>query len=395
MPDVSALPGPDLFVNPDAFIHVVDDAWVISNPRVRTHVELTAAGVAALAGNRADAAIAQDTWSGRLRDVTGRDRTRRGIGEQGLVADHSGLRLDAAAPWLGGAALVDLLVARRILINTAAAGLAAAQPLANLLDRERLGTFHQRVGQYLLVDRREREPWRAWQNQKFAADGRTLLDTPYRRVQEPFFDQFFTTERVRGLQVLDFGCGNGYYTAKFAQRGARVVGFDNSAELLAMARANHGGLAGLELVMTPSFEDVIARLAVMGEGSVDLIYLQDTLLLLLQPEAGPPSPALPNLLLALRRVLRHGGTLCAMEPNPVFWLASRHGAPDRPYAVVTEYRHPVFNVAPTLDRVLAVMSAAGFALSELKHPDSLTTDGPDAGYLSEFPLWDFLVFVPV
>jgi TDG/mug DNA glycosylase family protein len=43
----------------------------------------------------------------------------------------------------------------------------------------------------------------------------------------------------RGLPVLDAGCGNGPY---FPHLGASVIGFDASAELLALARRDHAGV---------------------------------------------------------------------------------------------------------------------------------------------------------
>ncbi len=41
---------------------------------------------------------------------------------------------------------------------------------------------------------------------------------------------------VRGLDLLDLGCGNGYLSRRFARAGARVVGIDRSAPTLAFAR---------------------------------------------------------------------------------------------------------------------------------------------------------------
>lgn len=291
--------------------------------------------------------------------------------------------------------LVDLLRARSMLIAEHETGLERARRLSGLLDRECLGSFHERVGQYLLVDKRARESWREWHDQKFSHDGRTLLDSPYRRLQEPFFDQYFSAASVDGLRVLDFGCGNAYFTAKFAQRGAVVTGLDNSSELLEIARANYGGTDRLDLVQTGSFEELLALLQRWEAESYDLIYMQDTLLLLLEPESGSPSSLLPDVMRAFHRLLRPEGSLCAMEPNPTFWLANRYGNETQPYAVVTEYRSPVFNVAPTLDRVLALMARAGFALRAFEHPAA-----PDQGeydqsaYHREFPIWDFLVFIP-
>ena len=94
-------------------------------------------------------------------------------------------------------------------------------------------------------------------------------------------------------------------------------------------------------------------------------------------------------LLKDRCLLRAGGSFCAMEPNPSYWLAGRYGDPAQPYAVVTEYRNPVFNVAPTLDRLLPVMAQAGFALKDLRHPgppSALAHSGPTADAASRMAL---------
>jgi SAM-dependent methyltransferase len=42
---------------------------------------------------------------------------------------------------------------------------------------------------------------------------------------------------VMGEKVLDVGCGDGALTRKIVERGAEVVGVDNSADLVAVARA--------------------------------------------------------------------------------------------------------------------------------------------------------------
>jgi trans-aconitate methyltransferase len=45
-----------------------------------------------------------------------------------------------------------------------------------------------------------------------------------------------------GECILDLGCGTGHLTAQIAEKGARVVGVDSSAEMIATARANYPDL---------------------------------------------------------------------------------------------------------------------------------------------------------
>src|SRR4051812_14309804 len=53
---------------------------------------------------------------------------------------------------------------------------------------------------------------------------------------------------LRGADVLDVGCGGGHFAAFLAGRGARVLGVDVSAEMVALARSRHGGHAEFRTV---------------------------------------------------------------------------------------------------------------------------------------------------
>jgi 2-polyprenyl-3-methyl-5-hydroxy-6-metoxy-1,4-benzoquinol methylase len=44
---------------------------------------------------------------------------------------------------------------------------------------------------------------------------------------------------VRGLAVLDAGCGTGYLSAKLRDRGARVTGVDLAGRMIEIARSDH------------------------------------------------------------------------------------------------------------------------------------------------------------
>lgn len=375
------------FLSTDTLMRYTNAEWIASNPRLRTHVALDDNAVAVVAEGATGWGL--ETWKSRLGSCSGWDRTATAFGVQGLHGDHSGLSAERG-PGVRGPLLLDLLRDRRFLVDDEKTTVEEWRPLTSILDRTNLGTFHQRVGQAMLLDRRSPDTWSAWQEQKYSADGLSLNDGPYQRIQEHFFDEYFTNANVAGTQILDFGCGNGYYTEKFASRGANVVGIDSSADLLSVARMNHGQHPSIRFVETPDVPAALQELRSLPSGEHDFIYLQDTLLLLLSPEHGERSPYLHNLFVEFARLIGPTGRLCAMEPNPIFWLAGRYGPPDRPIAVVTEYRHPVFNVAPTLDRVLEALEPAGFGLVELRHPEPAA--GTGTGYEVEFPIWDFMTF---
>ena len=390
------LSGQGFYINPDVILRVIDFSWIISNPRLRSHVGLDEQAVAVFTETATKMHTTKEQWLLKLKSAKGRDCTQRGIGSEGLVADHSGYTMSKNSNWFLGEQLFELLCKKRILIKDRENAMEPIRELTGVLDNESLGTFHQRVGQYTLLERRAKEPWREWQNQKFSKDGKSLLDTMYKKIQEPFFDKQFSAQRVKELNILDFGCGNAYYTAKFAERGAFVTGLDNSEELLDIARANYVDKSNLKLILTSSFEETLELMTSWASDSIDLIYLQDTLLLLLQPEVGKASPLLPELFNEFRRLIKPQGLICAMEPNPVFWLASRYGDPLQPYAIVSEYRHPTFNVAPTLDQLLPNMAKAGFALKKILHPSPESNNLKDNnGFQFEFPIWDYYEFTPI
>ena len=110
-----------------------------------------------------------------------------------------------------------------------------------------------------------------------------------------------------GEVVLDPGCGTGWQAAGLARAlpGARVIGVDLSAGMLAKARAAGAG---------PLAQADAARLP-LAAGSVDLVVTRGVL------------HHLPDVVAALaewRRVLRPGGAVVIVsEPTPT---VERHGA---------------------------------------------------------------------
>ncbi len=124
-----------------------------------------------------------------------------------------------------------------------------------------------------------------------------------------------------GLQVADFGCGWGYLghlLAPFLQPGGRITGFDLSERLVAQARerAQKRGLQG-----RLRFELGDARdLAEVDDASFDRALCQTVLMHQSQPEA---------VLAEMRRVVRPGGLVAAIEPDLMLASCSAIDALDR------------------------------------------------------------------
>jgi len=375
----------------DALLHHTDGAWVLSNPRTRCHIELDSTAIVAFTDHATGAPA--ELWQDALVHAQGRDRTAP-TGENGLWGDPTGLAACEGA-MVSGDDLLALLRRHLFLLRDGSDEYERfLAPQTSPLDDAHLGTFHQRVGQTLLRHR-VRERWRWWHDQKFSNDGTAIQSAPYKLVQETFFDRYFANAGIAGERILDFACGNGYFTAKLAGLGASVVGIDTSEPLIASACRNYGPAA--EFVHVAGPDASLDWLACQEADSFDRIYMSDILLLLLSPEDGKPEPdSIARLLDALARVLRAGGQLHMMEPNGTTWLAGRYGGEaGRSYVIVPEYRRPVFNVAPTLDRAMDLLGAAGFVLAEYRHPEISGDESSDpalSAHANEYPLWDFLTF---
>ncbi|HEY1719613.1 MAG TPA: class I SAM-dependent methyltransferase [Magnetospirillaceae bacterium] len=372
---------------PDAVLRRADGAWVVTNPRTHTHVELDATAMKVVAEHGDGATVAE--WAAALNGAQGFDRSAFDF-TYGLWSDPSRFASrqgNAAA----GADLVALLHRQWMLCaNDGGDYKQFLAALDSILDRNHLGTFHQRTGQHLAVVLRLRDKWRWWHDSKFTPDGLQLKPGPYKWIQETFFDRYFAAEPVKGTRVLDFACGNGYYARKFAALGASVLGTDTDANLIRMAEANNRGDCRFTAPADPKAS--LDAIRAMEAASFDRVYMSDIVLLLDGDESETGALATMK---ALAHVLRPGGRLHMCEPNPIFWLGCRLGTAEAPMVVASEYRSPVYSVAPTLDRVMATMAKAGFALVEFRHPGGEAVPAEAAAlraFTRDFPTWDFLTF---
>lgn len=125
-------------------------------------------------------------------------------------------------------------------------------------------------------------------------------DDSFWRRFAPFLDRWLPTGAPR---VLDLGCGHGWLAGILAERGARVVGVDGSAELVARARADHP---------TPTFEvaDLTAGVPDAAPGPFDAVVSHMVLMDL---------PVLDRVLADVAALLTDDGVLIATLLHPAFF----------------------------------------------------------------------------
>lgn len=217
---------------------------------------------------------------------------------------------------------------------------------------------------------------------------RTLLDPAiFARVGE-----------IADCDVIDLACGNGHNTRRLAHMGARVVGVDASAGVIAHCRARE---AQEPLGITYHVADA-ARLDMLADASFDLVVCQMALM------------DIPDAEGAIReavRVLRPTGRFLAMILHPCFeipgasgWVDEQMGPTTTVWRKISHYSEPFvgreyWRVAdeiiymPSYHRPLSwymrAFDAAGLALTGFDEPrptEEFRAARPDSARFADVPL---------
>ncbi|HEY2839996.1 MAG TPA: methyltransferase domain-containing protein [Pirellulales bacterium] len=115
-----------------------------------------------------------------------------------------------------------------------------------------------------------------------------LYDRSHSFVYKAAADMLELLNPQPGEQIIDLGCGTGHLTAMIADRGARVLGLDQSAEMIAAARKQFPKLA-FELADATSFTVPEPQDAIFSNAVLHWVH--------------PPGAAVE----AISRALRPGG----------------------------------------------------------------------------------------
>jgi SAM-dependent methyltransferase len=108
---------------------------------------------------------------------------------------------------------------------------------------------------------------------------------------------------VEGLDIVDLGCGTGYFSAWFAKRGARPVGIDPTPAQLETARAMQAE-TGIEFPLI----EAVAESVPLPDSSFDLAFSEYGASIWADPYRWIPEAA---------RLLRPGGRLVFLRNTPI------------------------------------------------------------------------------
>jgi ubiquinone/menaquinone biosynthesis C-methylase UbiE len=216
-----------------------------------------------------------------------------------------------------------------------------------------------------------------------SADGYSEFESTSR--YSNFCREFVTNhfQNIKGLHVLDAGCGNGVFTHILSQNGGNVIGCDGSVEMLKLAKAKHPQYQfdEINLFYGMPYKDM----------AFDLVFCNLVLM-----DVDP----IDNILSEFNRILTADGILFFSIIHPAFyhasWERNEHGIIDgkkvkeyitpfsliqnAPWGETTHYHRPIsyyYNKA----------SAAGFRFVQMYEP-SVYEDAK----IPDIPLYMFAEF---
>jgi SAM-dependent methyltransferase len=269
------------------------------------------------------------------------------------------------------------------------------QEKRHFADRFR-GSFYEQIATESLFHRTTPTAW--WTAQKFEPGHASTRPTPYRYIEERFLDTYFAAN-LGGADVLEIGCGTGYFTARMARHARRVVGVDYNSDYVAIARQTWTGPDYSRLgFQVGDIIDLSRGAPAFAQDRYDFVLLIDTFLFLFDARYQPELHQQRDAIMAnLRRLLKPDGLLLVMDPHPL-WLTPWLGHPEAPFGILTEYRQRSFKVIPTLEEMTTFLCAHGLRIRRVLEPridkEFRDLDTQRFAFMNNVPQWWFFEIEP-
>ncbi len=251
------------------------------------------------------------------------------------------------------------------------------------------GNFYQQIGTECVFERVDPTEW--WVNQKFTPDRKATRKTPYHYIQDLFLDGYLR-KNFTDRNVIEIGCGTGYYTNRIAQYAASAVGLDYNAGYIETARTvwDSPGDKRAEYAVC-NIIDMMSDRPDLLQRRYDAVLLIDTFLFLFDPIYQPKLYGTRvSILRNLAGLLSDGGRIVIMDPHPL-WLSPMLGDASRPFAVLDSYRHRHFKVIPTIEEVTSLLHEADLRIARVLEPQIeegySDRDLMGFNFYREFPAW--------
>jgi SAM-dependent methyltransferase len=227
------------------------------------------------------------------------------------------------------------------------------------------GNFYEQIGTEALFNRVTPPEW--WTGQKFEPSLTELRPTPYKYIEADFLSQYVASE-MTNADVLDIGCGTGFFTNLIAERARSVIGLDHNENYIAAANKLWGrGLKGNLSFVPGDIIDLDTR--GFAQRKFDVVTIIDTFLFLFDERYQKRlSDNRLRIMKNVSNMLARGGRLVIVDPHPL-WLTPWIGEDAPMVGILTEYRHKRFKVSPTLEEATGLLYRSGLRIRRILEPD--------------------------
>ncbi len=254
----------------------------------------------------------------------------------------------------------------------------------NVFDRMK-GNLHEQIATEAVYKKESIDSW--WVKQKYSDNGNETKQTPYKYVQDNFLEGYFK-DNIKNCNVLEIGCGNGYYSKKMAKYAEKVLGIDYNEKYIKSAIEITKKVKNIFFAQVDISACTTSKII---KEKFKYIFLIDIFLFLFDSKFQKNLyENRYNIFKNIVSLLDTEGKIVIMDPH-LFWLTSQIGTKKNPIGIMTEYRYKSFGVTPTLEQASDIFYKSGLSIRRLIEPNIdksyYNENKARYNYIEQFPQW--------